>query len=314
MNAIRRVVDVFVQRFVASVGSMLAARMETVAAMMHAEQQDELEQRARQLEADGKPHLADDLRSRASQLAEVTPGAGAQDVPVAISHQSRQPERPRIAQVDSPSDDASRGQRTARGAHDSAAKATSFVPPRQDELKESRGSGNETGCQYNDGMGTARVDLARPRDDDRATWTSVGRPMCSPCLNPFLDPTAGARGYIELERAAAAFYEVDRPLVFRSPNGPAPDFSAIARKLEKRWRNVNTRRVTLCWATPLAARLLGGLATFAARSSQLEHDLGTSSILVRLHETHPQLADCWIGEDILAPRFRGRQSFVESDS
>ena len=89
MNVIRRVVDIFVQRFVASVGSMLAARMETVAALMHAEQQDELEQRARQLEADGKPHLADDLRSRASQLARVNTGLPAIRMCRVLSRTSR---------------------------------------------------------------------------------------------------------------------------------------------------------------------------------------------------------------------------------
>lgn len=106
MNAIRRILDVLVERFVASVGSLLAARVETVAALLHAEQQDELEQRARQFEVDGKQHLAEDLRWRAAQLAQSTPGAGNHELPPALSHQPPRPERPRIAQVDSPGDDA----------------------------------------------------------------------------------------------------------------------------------------------------------------------------------------------------------------
>ena len=139
------------------------------------------------------------------------------------------------------------------------------------------------------------------------TTEQLGRLLVARCAanvsTRSLTQRLGARGYMEVERAAAAFHEVHDPLVYRLPNGPAPDFAALARKLATRWQNVNTRRVTLCWATPAAARLLGGLAAFAARSSQLEHDLGTASILVRLHETRPQLADCWIGEDILRRDF-----------
>jgi hypothetical protein len=106
-----------------------------------------------------------------------------------------------------------------------------------------------------------------------------------------------------LAHIAAAFYEVTDPIATRSPGGLVPDFGALAWQLELRWRTVKSRRVTVCWATSRAARLYGGMATFDRRSSQLEHDLGTASVLVRLHETRPELADQWVGEEILRRDF-----------
>jgi hypothetical protein len=105
MKLVRRVLEILVERFVASVGSLFAARIETVAALMHTEQQDELEERARQLDEDGKPHLAADLRSRASQLASATPGASGHEVFRQLQYEHAEFETPRIAQETSEQDD-----------------------------------------------------------------------------------------------------------------------------------------------------------------------------------------------------------------
>ena len=105
MNLVRRVVEILVERFVGSVGSLFAARIETVAALMHAEEQDELEERARQLDDEGKPHLAADLRSRASQLASATPGASGHEVFRQLQHEHAEFETPRIAQATREEDD-----------------------------------------------------------------------------------------------------------------------------------------------------------------------------------------------------------------
>ena len=99
MNLVRRVVEILVERFIASVGSLFAARVETVAALMHAEQQEELEERARQFEEDGKGHLAADLRSRASQLASATPGASGHELFEKLQSEHADLVVPRIAQA-----------------------------------------------------------------------------------------------------------------------------------------------------------------------------------------------------------------------
>ena len=105
MNLVRRVVEILVERFVASVGSLFAARIETVAALMHAEQQDELEERARQLEEEGKTHLATDLRSRASQLASATPGASGHEMFQKLQHEHAEVDPPRLTRMSAAEDD-----------------------------------------------------------------------------------------------------------------------------------------------------------------------------------------------------------------
>jgi hypothetical protein len=122
-----------------------------------------------------------------------------------------------------------------------------------------------------------------------------GRPVSARSLVQRLQ----ADGLLNVARTALAFHEATEPIASRLPGQPAPDFGALAWQLEKRWRNVTARRVTILWATPRAARLLGGTAPFDRRASQVEHDLGTASVFVRLQATRPELADQWIGEDIL---------------
>ena len=75
MNIVRRIIDTLAQRAVAIVGALLASRLETLTALEQAEQQDELEERARQFEKDGKAHLAEALRSRAARVDPDNPGA-----------------------------------------------------------------------------------------------------------------------------------------------------------------------------------------------------------------------------------------------
>ena len=112
-----------------------------------------------------------------------------------------------------------------------------------------------------------------------------------------------ADGLVRIARTALALHEADGPIASRSLGGPPPDFGALAWRLEKRWRDAATCRVTICWATARAARLLGGVTKFDRRAAQLEHDLGTASVLVRLHETRPELASLWVGEDVLRRDF-----------
>lgn len=105
MNLVHRVVEILVERFIASVGALFSARVETVAALMHAEQQDELEERARQFEQDGKGHLAADLRSRASQLASATPGASGYELFQKLQSERADLVVPRIAQATADGDE-----------------------------------------------------------------------------------------------------------------------------------------------------------------------------------------------------------------
>lgn len=75
MNIVRRIIDILVERTVPIVGALFASRLETLAALEQAELQNEIEQRARQFEEDGKPHLAAALRARAASIDPEDPGA-----------------------------------------------------------------------------------------------------------------------------------------------------------------------------------------------------------------------------------------------
>jgi len=74
MNIIQRIVQIFVERTVPLVTSLLASRLEGLIALEQAEHQDELEERARQFEQDGKPLLAAALRARAARIDPDKPG------------------------------------------------------------------------------------------------------------------------------------------------------------------------------------------------------------------------------------------------
>ena len=108
-------------------------------------------------------------------------------------------------------------------------------------------------------------------------------------------------------RTAATFVEPTSPISTWPVGWPAPDFAPLAWKLEKRWRQVPTRTVTICWSTRRAAQWQGGLAPFRQHAGQLEHDLGTASVLTALYETDPPSAEQWVGEDILRRDFTGRE-------
>lgn len=78
MNMVSRVMDILAERAAAIIGAVFASRLETLATMQQTEHQNELEDRARQLEKEGKPHLAATLRSRAANINPDDPGAQGQ--------------------------------------------------------------------------------------------------------------------------------------------------------------------------------------------------------------------------------------------
>jgi hypothetical protein len=132
MNLIRRAVETLVEHFIASVGSVFAARIETVAALMHAQQQEELEERARQFEEEGKPQLATDLRSRASQLAAATPRASGGKVLQRLQSEHAQTEPPRIAQIPQEEDSLPVDEESAESTNPRATRRRSCRRPQND--------------------------------------------------------------------------------------------------------------------------------------------------------------------------------------
>ena len=60
--------DRLAERFAAIVAGLVSSRVEGMTAVVQAEQQSELEDLARQYEAEGKPEIAESLRYRAARL------------------------------------------------------------------------------------------------------------------------------------------------------------------------------------------------------------------------------------------------------
>ena len=117
-------------------------------------------------------------------------------------------------------------------------------------------------------------------------------------------------GLLQSNTTALTFIEASAPLWIWQPGEFRPDYHGLAWQLEKRWQRAHPRRLTICWATDRAARLFGGVAEFSKRASQVEHDLGTASVLAQLYEEHPELAARWVGEMILRRDYAPRQRWL----
>ncbi len=80
MSVMRRILDAISQRVAAIVGGAVASRVETMAVLEQVDQQDALEERARQLDKEGKNELAESLRRRMLGVDNNNPGAQGQAV------------------------------------------------------------------------------------------------------------------------------------------------------------------------------------------------------------------------------------------
>lgn len=75
LRSIQWIVERIAERFVPIIGSLFSSTMETFHAMGIAEQQNQLEETARQYEEQGKPEIAEALRRRAAKLGSDEPGS-----------------------------------------------------------------------------------------------------------------------------------------------------------------------------------------------------------------------------------------------
>ena len=132
MSFIRRVMDSLIERFVALLSTLSLSRLNTLAAMEQAEQQDELEERARRFEDEGKVHLAADLRARACQIRADTPGAAGHDRVSQFPHEQAEPDLPRIAAVPDTEGDPAAEELPAQSPNRRSARRRSCRRPKAD--------------------------------------------------------------------------------------------------------------------------------------------------------------------------------------
>ncbi len=80
MAILQRLLDVLSQRIASLVGGALASRLETMVVLEQVDQQDELEERARRLEKEGKTELAKSIRQRMLDVDHNNPGGQGQSI------------------------------------------------------------------------------------------------------------------------------------------------------------------------------------------------------------------------------------------
>lgn len=97
------------------------------------------------------------------------------------------------------------------------------------------------------------------------------------------------------------------PVVAWRPGKPKPDAGAVSHQLISRWPDELTDS-TAYLAGRKAIAFFGSKALGKIKNPyQVTHDLHVSEVFLFFRRTHPQLADAWVGEEILAPTRRGQK-------
>ena len=101
-------------------------------------------------------------------------------------------------------------------------------------------------------------------------------------------------GYAQEADAVELFY-------FRAPGTPPPNFGALAWELAQRWERVPPGKVVFYTAGEKAARHYGRTVTNPLKSaSALSHNINLGAVYLRLAALHPDLARCWVSEEVIA--------------
>jgi hypothetical protein len=84
-----------------------------------------------------------------------------------------------------------------------------------------------------------------------------------------------------------------------------PDFVAISRALQRRWK-MPARKVEVFLASQKAAAILGGASLGLVKHlCQATHDLHVSEVFLFYRENRPDQAALWVGEDVVAAECKG---------
>jgi len=104
---------------------------------------------------------------------------------------------------------------------------------------------------------------------------------------------------LETSVAASPLLELTAPLVTWKPGQPAPDHAAVARRLAARWPEVPARPTAVFSASEPTNSLYGGPRTVRPiHIAQVDHDLHVGEVYLLFLRMHPEIAPCWVGEDV----------------
>lgn len=111
-------------------------------------------------------------------------------------------------------------------------------------------------------------------------------------------------GYLTCHDMSIRTPTIDVPLFSWQLHDPPPDCAALAAHLARRLTETPWRRVRLFWATRKAICLVGGVSGLNRQPLQVQHDLCTTEVYLKLLERGLQQSEhIWVGEDILRREF-----------
>lgn len=99
---------------------------------------------------------------------------------------------------------------------------------------------------------------------------------------------------------------LDSPVHEWEPGAPAPDFGALAYRLQARWTQSLTT-LTIYHATRKTASRFGGYGGDMKFPLQATHDLHVSRIYLRLLKDAPDAAQEWVSEETLSRTLRPKR-------
>lgn len=96
---------------------------------------------------------------------------------------------------------------------------------------------------------------------------------------------------------------LEEPASTWAPGDTAPNFAAVSYRLQSRWTGTPAP-TTIFRATHAVARRLGGQGGKLSHQTHVTHDLHMGTLYLRLLQTDPDAAACWVSERELAPERR----------
>ncbi len=143
---------------------------------------------------------------------------------------------------------------------------------------------------------TSRVRLLTAEQSSRLWWPGGATPLA--LVRRRLRALCGAGLLEERPILAEPLLALRAPIVAWSAGDSAPDFHAVAWRLQSRW--TETARETVVYiATEFAADTFGGVAARLPTIGQETHDLHVSELYLEMRKQRPALAVFWLGEEIV---------------
>lgn len=108
--------------------------------------------------------------------------------------------------------------------------------------------------------------------------------------------------------------DLTQPVLEWNPGDPTPDFDAVSHALQSRWGDREEKPTRVYMATPKGASTYGGRGRSRyTKLAQATHDLHVTELYVRLLITDPDLAEDWVGEDLIAMEQRKYEKLADAE-